>query len=51
MVWNSLRFKPPPTQDDTSMGWRIEFRPMEVFITISFYSIFFIIIVLLASNN
>jgi len=31
MVWNSLRLKPPPTcDDDCSLGWRIEFRPMEL---------------------
>lgn len=35
MVWNSLRFKPPPSSedDDYSLGWRIEFRPMELQIT------------------
>ena len=30
MVWNSLRYKPPPSVDETSSGWRIEFRAMEV---------------------
>ena len=31
MIWNSLRLKPPPTcDDDCSLGWRIEFRPMEL---------------------
>lgn len=31
MVWNSLRFKPPPSSDEHhSLGWRIEFRPMEL---------------------
>ena len=30
MVWNSLRFKPPVSEDVSSLGWRIEFRPMEV---------------------
>ena len=29
LVWNTLRLKPPPLNDD-SMGWRIEFRPMDV---------------------
>ncbi|UJR24145.1 hypothetical protein I4U23_027111 [Adineta vaga] len=29
MVWNSLRYKPPVA----SLGWRIEFRPMELQIT------------------
>ncbi|CAF4113007.1 unnamed protein product [Adineta steineri] len=31
-VWNSLRFKPPPLDDD-KMGWRVEFRPMDIQIT------------------
>ncbi|GAB1597714.1 glutamate--cysteine ligase catalytic subunit-like [Argonauta hians] len=26
--WQSLRFKPPPV--DSNIGWRVEFRPMEV---------------------
>ncbi|CAF1077577.1 unnamed protein product [Rotaria sordida] len=29
LVWNSLRLKPPPL-DDNLMGWRIEFRPMDI---------------------
>ncbi|CAF0977804.1 unnamed protein product [Adineta steineri] len=33
MVWNSLRFKPPVSEDSASLGWRIEFRPMELQIT------------------
>jgi len=45
MVWNTLRFKPPPTPDQTSLGWRIEFRPMEVqnfyFIRFIFYYFIF----------
>lgn len=28
--WNSLRFKPPPTLDTTDIGWRVEFRPMDI---------------------
>ncbi|PJF18491.1 Glutamate--cysteine ligase [Paramicrosporidium saccamoebae] len=27
--WQTMRFKPPPAEDD-SIGWRVEFRPMEV---------------------
>lgn len=27
--WNSLRFKPPPTAD-SAIGWRVEFRPMDI---------------------
>lgn len=26
--WQTLRFKPPPSQ--STIGWRVEFRPMEV---------------------
>ena len=29
--WNSVRFKPPPAHSD--IGWRVEFRTMEVQIT------------------
>ncbi|CAF0982945.1 unnamed protein product [Rotaria sp. Silwood1] len=28
-VWNSLRLKPPPLNDNL-MGWRVEFRPMDI---------------------
>ena len=27
--WNSLRFKPPPSQD-SKIGWRVEFRTMDI---------------------
>jgi len=30
--WNTVRFKPPPI-DDPAMGWRVEFRPMELGLT------------------
>lgn len=30
--WQSMRFKPPPA-DDPKIGWRVEFRPMEVQLT------------------
>jgi len=30
--WNSLRFKPPPGQD-SKIGWRVEFRTMDIQIT------------------
>jgi len=30
--WNSLRFKPPPSVD-SHIGWRVEFRPMEIQLT------------------
>ena len=30
--WNSLRFKNPPT-DDSNIGWRVEFRPMDIQLT------------------
>lgn len=26
--WQTMRFKPPPP--DSTIGWRVEFRPMEV---------------------
>ena len=29
-VWKSLRFKPPPLRNDNKIGWRVEFRTMEV---------------------
>lgn len=29
--WQHMRFKPPPS--DNSIGWRVEFRPMEIQIT------------------
>ena len=28
--WNSLRFKPPPTLETNDIGWRVEFRPMDI---------------------
>ncbi|CAF1033207.1 unnamed protein product, partial [Didymodactylos carnosus] len=31
LVWNTMRFKPPPTTDE--IGWRIEFRPMDLQMT------------------
>jgi glutamate--cysteine ligase catalytic subunit len=30
--WNSIRFKPPPSFEST-IGWRIEFRPMDIQLT------------------
>mmetsp|Transcript_26393 Transcript_26393/g.47400 ORF Transcript_26393/g.47400 Transcript_26393/m.47400 type:complete len:592 (+) Transcript_26393:32-1807(+) len=30
--WQSMRFKPPPSQD-SDIGWRIEFRPIDIQIT------------------
>jgi glutamate--cysteine ligase catalytic subunit len=30
--WNSMRFKPPPSFD-SSIGWRVEFRPMDIQLT------------------
>ena len=30
--WNSLRFKIPPSMD-TDIGWRVEFRPMDICVT------------------
>jgi glutamate--cysteine ligase catalytic subunit len=28
--WQSLRFKPPPAPAGKNIGWRVEFRTMEV---------------------
>lgn len=30
--WNSLRFKPPPSIN-SNIGWRVEFRPMDIQLT------------------
>lgn len=30
--WQTVRFKPPPP-DSSSMGWRVEFRPMDIQLT------------------
>eukprot|EP00826_Nyctotherus_ovalis_P050274 TRINITY_DN6146_c0_g1_i3.p1 TRINITY_DN6146_c0_g1~~TRINITY_DN6146_c0_g1_i3.p1 ORF type:complete len:667 (-),score=139.94 TRINITY_DN6146_c0_g1_i3:179-2179(-) len=30
--WNSIRFKPPPSFD-SPIGWRVEFRPMDIQLT------------------
>jgi glutamate--cysteine ligase catalytic subunit len=30
--WNSLRLKPPPTHT-SCIGWRVEFRPMDIQLT------------------
>ena len=30
--WNSMRFKPPPSVD-SNIGWRVEFRSMDIQIT------------------
>ena len=30
--WNSMRFKPPPSQD-SKIGWRVEFRTMDIQLT------------------
>lgn len=27
--WNSMRFKPPPSKD-SKIGWRVEFRTMDI---------------------
>jgi glutamate--cysteine ligase catalytic subunit len=30
--WNTLRFKNPPTAD-SKIGWRVEFRPLDIQLT------------------
>lgn len=32
-AWDSFRFKPPPSAHARTLGWRVEFRPMEVQLT------------------
>ena len=31
--WQTVRFKPPPSMNSKNIGWRVEFRPMEVQMT------------------
>ncbi|TGZ73362.1 hypothetical protein CRM22_001563 [Opisthorchis felineus] len=46
--WQSMRFKPPPP--DTSIGWRVEFRPMELQLT-DFENAAFVSFLLLLSRT
>lgn len=65
--WNSLRFKPPPSQQ-SEIGWRVEFRTMDIQLTdfentclivaiglivnmINHYDVDFIIPITLADEN
>jgi glutamate--cysteine ligase catalytic subunit len=44
--WNSVRFKPPPSMDST-IGWRVEFRSMDIQLTDfenAAYSIFIVLL-------
>lgn len=43
--WQSMRFKPPPP--NSSIGWRVEFRPMEVQLTEFENAAFVVFVVLL----
>lgn len=43
--WQHIRFKPPPS--DNSIGWRVEFRPMEIQITDFENAAFAVFIILL----
>ncbi|GAV03361.1 hypothetical protein RvY_13795 [Ramazzottius varieornatus] len=43
--WQTMRFKPPPP--DSTIGWRVEFRPMEIQMTDFENSAFVVFIVLL----
>ncbi|KAI1290171.1 Glutamate--cysteine ligase catalytic subunit [Halotydeus destructor] len=43
--WQTMRFKPPPA--NSSIGWRVEFRPMEVQITDFENSAYVVFVVLL----
>lgn len=31
--WQTMRFKPPPPGEEKRIGWRVEFRPMEIQLT------------------
>lgn len=44
--WHNMRFKPPPP--NTSIGWRVEFRPMELQTTEFENAAFTVFIVLLS---
>lgn len=44
--WQTMRFKPPPASEP-SIGWRVEFRPMEIQITEFENAAFVVFIVLL----
>ncbi|CAN7936991.1 unnamed protein product [Ixodes hexagonus] len=46
--WHTLRFKPPPPQSD--IGWRIEFRPMELQMT-EFENAAYIVFVVLVTRT
>ncbi|KAF6776316.1 hypothetical protein AHF37_04401 [Paragonimus kellicotti] len=46
--WQSMRFKPPPL--NTSIGWRVEFRPLELQLT-DFENAAFVTFVLLISRT
>jgi len=46
--WNSVRWKPPPTMD-SPIGWRTEFRPMEVQMT-DFENAAFTVVVMLLTR-
>lgn len=43
--WQSMRFKPPPP--NSSIGWRVEFRPLEVQLTDFENAAFVVFVVLL----
>lgn len=45
--WQTVRFKPPPSQDSTAIGWRVEFRVMELQLTDFANSAFAVFITLL----
>lgn len=45
--WNSVRFKPPPTMD-SNVGWRVEFRTMDIQLSDFENAAYAIFIVLLA---
>lgn len=46
--WNSMRFKPPPSQS-SKIGWRVEFRPLDIQLT-DFENTCFIVLMGLITN-
>ncbi|XP_065919310.1 glutamate--cysteine ligase catalytic subunit-like [Dysidea avara] len=46
--WNTMRFKPPPPE--STMGWRVEFRPLEVQLT-DFENAAFVVFVVILTRS
>ncbi|KAL8671968.1 MAG: hypothetical protein Q9168_003564 [Polycauliona sp. 1 TL-2023] len=48
--WHTVRFKPPPSLHQGDVGWRVEFRPMEVQMT-DFENAAFAVFIMLLSRT